>query len=381
MKSPIPLCDPDLGRADVEALRNCLEGSDLTRGEWTLKFEEALAAHAGRRHAIAVSGGKAGLRILLHALGIGPGDEVVCSAYSLKEMAHALVETGAKPVFADIDYWSGAIDASRVEARIGPATKAILASNPNGHPAPWGPLEELAEKTGIVLLEDSSEAVASTWGGRMVGSFGRASVMDFSHPSILCCGQGGAVLTDDDMLASRLRQLRGRRPEERTSVVASAHPCYGVEIGEIAAALGLAQLGRLESILLHRKAVETLYRKHVRSFEGIKDPYVAPEAGEVHWLSYVVHLGKRFTREARDAIVEDLHAADVEAWPYSVPLHQQRLFVESGSRRGDLPTTERISDRAVALPLHRNLSEEQIAFVVATMKDASVNVGAGAAIY
>ncbi|MEK7394104.1 MAG: DegT/DnrJ/EryC1/StrS family aminotransferase, partial [Fibrobacterota bacterium] len=244
-----------------------------------------------------------------------------------------------------------------------------------------GDLEALAAKTGVALLEDSTESVGSSWNGRIVGSFGRASLFDFSHPSVIACGQGGMIATDDDLMAAKLRHLRGRLPDERGSLVSTSVPSMHAGMGEISAALGVAQLARLEGILLRRQHTERLFRKHIRSFEGIKDPYLAPNATEVHWLMYVVHLGKRFTRSSRDAIVEDLRASGIEAAVYSHPMHTQRYFVDKGCRRADLPTTERISDRAVALPLHRNISEEQIAFIVSTMKDASINVGAGAAIY
>lgn len=381
MSSRIVLSDPDLGNAEVEAIRGALDGENLTWGEATPRFEEAFATRVGRRHAISASGGATGLRMLLDALGVGAGDEIVCSAFSWKDTALAIVSTGATIVFADIDYWSGTLDAARVESRLTDRTKAVVVGNTNGHPAPWQDLEDLAARTGIVLIEDSTEALGSTWRERPVGSFGRASVFDFSHPSVLACGQGGVVATDDDVLAAKLRHLRGRLPDDRGSVVASALPTNQAWMGEIPCALGLAQLSRLEGILLRRQHVEQLFRKHIRSFEGIKDPYLAPDATEVHWMLNVVHLGKRFTRQARDSIVEDLRQSGIEAHPYCQPLHTQRFFVDRGHRRGDLPTTERIADRAVALPLHRNISEEQIAFIVSTMKDASVNVGAGAAIY
>lgn len=381
MSSRIVLSDPDLSQAELQAVQEVLQSDNFSYGEIGERFEEAFAARVERRDAVAVSSGGAGLRLVLEALGIGPGDEVVCSPHSWKETAHAIATTGATPVFAEIDYWSGTLDATRVEARITDRTRVVVASNTNGHPAPWGDLEQLAAKTGIVLVEDSTEAIGSRWKNRPVGSFGRASVFDFSHPSAIACGEGGMVATDDDFLASRLRHLRGRRPDERASVVVGTAPSFHAGMGEIHAALGLAQLKRLDGILLRRQHTERLYQKHIRSFEGIKDPYLSPEATEVHWMLYVVHLGKRFTRQSRDAIVDDLRASGIEAAPYSVPLHTQRAYVDQGWHRGDFPTTERIADRAVALPLHRNISDEQIAFIVSTMKDASVNVGAGAAIY
>jgi dTDP-4-amino-4,6-dideoxygalactose transaminase len=178
-----------------------------------------------------------------------------------------------------------------------------------------------------------------------------------------------------------IKRRRAHQPGERNSVSVTSDPALQAQISDISAALGLAQLGRLEEILEKRRTVEHLYTKHVQSFEGIKPPYIAPDVTEVHWMLYVVHLGTRFSRSSLDAIVEDLADEKVEAAPYCNPLHLQRFYVDRGGRRGDLFVTEKVADRAVALPFHCHLNDNQIEFIVATMKDASVNVGAGAAIY
>jgi len=164
-------------------------------------------------------------------------------------------------------------------------------------------------------------------------------------------------------------------------VVVSATPPYQAGMSSIAAALGLAQLRRLDEILERRRQTEYLYNKHVQSFEGIKPPYIGPDVTEVNWFLYVVHLGTRFTRSGRDAIVDDLRVEQVEAAAYCNPLHLQRHYFDLGHRRGDYFVTEKVADRAVALPFHTHLTEDQIEFIVGTMKDASINVGAGAAIY
>ena len=147
------------------------------------------------------------------------------------------------------------------------------------------------------------------------------------------------------------------------------------------AALCLQQLQRLPQMLLRRKRVEAYYADHILTFEGIKPPYTAPEVDEVHWFLYLVHLGTRFSKSSRDAIVSDLHTAGVEAAAYCQPLHQQRHYLDNGYRRGQFLVTEKISDRALVLPFHAHLSEDQVSFIVQTAKDASINVGAGAAIY
>ncbi len=308
---------------------------------------------------------------------LDPGGEVVVSPYSWHQIAHAVMLAGATPVFADIDYWSGTLAPDKVEARISSATQAIIATNVNGHPAAWGPLRELAVRHGLLLIEDSTEAIGSRYLDKPVGSFGDCAIFDFSQPGALVCGEGGMVVTDDADIAARLRIHRDRRIDERFSVVASSAVPMQAGMSDLTAALGLTQLARLDEILARRKTVERYYFEHVKSFEGIKDPYVAPEVGEIHWFLYQVHLGTRFSRSSRDAIVDDLHTAGIEAAAWCQPLHRQAAY----RGRAPLFVTEKVADRVLALPLHAHLSEDQVAFIVQTAKDASINVGAGAAIY
>lgn len=377
----IPLSDPDVTAAELEVVDSVLRSPRLSSGLVVEDFEAAFAAYLGRRYAIAVPSGTMGLLMALAAYQIGEGDEVIASPYSFRETAHAISIAGARPVFADIDYWAGTLSPEKAETRITERTRAIVACNNNGHPAPWSALRELAKRRGLILIEDSTEAIGSKYKGAPVGSFGDTAVFDFSQPCALTCGEGGMVVTDDVDVAAAVRRHRSHRADERASVVVSASAPYQGAMSDLTAALGLAQLRRLDEILKRRRLTEHLYYKHVQSFEGIKDPYVAPDVTEVNWFLYLVHLGTRFTRSSRDAIVEDLRVEKVEAVAYCHPLHLQRHYFDLGFRRGDFLVTEKVADRAVALPFHTHLTEDRIAFIVETMKDASINIGAGSAIY
>jgi perosamine synthetase len=377
----IALSDPDITVAEIEAVTAALQAPQLAGGPMVEAFETAFAAYVGRKHAVAVASGALGLLLALKANGIGPGHEVVASPFSWRETVHAIALAGATAVFADIDYWSGVLAPGKAEAAINGKTRAVVAGNTNGHPAPWNELRALANRHGVVLIEDSTEAVGSVYQGARVGTFGDCSVFDFSQPGPLTCGEGGMVVTNDADLAAAMRHHRGRRPDERGSVVIGATVPYQGSMSDIAAALGLAQLKRIDNILARRKRAEYLYLEYVQSFEGIKPPFVAPDVDEVHWFLYLVHLGTRFTKSSRDAIVEDLRTEKIEAAAFGHPLHTQRYYLDRGYRRGNFFVTEKVADRAVALPFHTHLTEEQIAFIVGTMKDASINVGAGTAIY
>jgi dTDP-4-amino-4,6-dideoxygalactose transaminase len=378
----IALSDPDITQAELDAVDAVMRTSRLSNGPVVEKFEAAFREYLGRKYAIAVPSGTIGLMLTLVGMGIGPGDEVICSPYSFREVQHAVVLAGAKPVFVDIDYWAGTIVPAKAQKAITEKTKAIIGSNNNGHPAPWTELREIVKGTQIALIEDSTEAIGSKLGDQVVGTFGDASIFDFAQPSLLTCGEGGMIVTDDIDIAVAARRYRSHRLDEMNSLVVTSAPSMQAQMSDISAALGLTQLSRLEEILEKRRLIEHYYFTNVSSFEGIKDPYLAPGVTEANWLLYVVHLGTRFSKSSRDAIVEDLRVEDVEAQAYcTTPLHLQRRYFDFGYRKGSFLVTEKVADRAVALPFHSHLTEDQIAFIVATMKDASVNIGAGSAIY
>lgn len=381
----ISLFEPECGEREIELVNAVLQSTRWGDGPMLESFERAFAGWVGRRHAVAVGSGTLGTWVALRAMGIGPGDEVICASHTWHQVAQAITLAGATPVFADINYWSGCLNAEKAVLKIGPRTRAILAGNTNGHPAAWGPLRALAGAHGLKLIEDSSEALGSRYLGQCVGSFGDVSVFDFSQPSALCTGEGGMLVTDDDELVHELRYLRQRRIADRASVSVGSRVPLQAGMSELTAALGLAQLAGLDERLAARKQVEAWYHEQMQSFEGIKPPYLAEDVDEVHWMLYVVHLGKRFTASARTQMIDDLRSCGVETAAYSHPLHQQFFYMNAGEaigrKRGLLPDTDRIGDRALALPLHTQLDATQIKYIVKTLKDTATNVGAGAAIY
>ncbi|MDP2153320.1 MAG: DegT/DnrJ/EryC1/StrS family aminotransferase [Methylotenera sp.] len=378
----ISLTDPDYSASELAAIETVLNRASQIDGHITKAFEMAFASYIGRRHAIAVSSGTIGILLALKASGIGDDDEVITSGYSWRQSAQAISWVGARPVLAEIDYWSQTLSPDKAADKITPKTRAIIATNVNGHPADWDKLQDLAKKSSVLLIEDSTEAIGSSYQGKTVGNFGDVSIFDFSQLSPLCCGQAGIIVTDDDTLALKLRHYRNRQRQDRSSLTATLRPPLEAGISDITAALGLAQLQRLPETLAKRKQVEAWYQAQISSFEGIKPPYIAPGVDEVHWFLYTVHLGTRFSASSRDALVDDLETELVEASAYCQPLHLQRAYIELyGYRKGDLKVTEKVADRAIALPFHGQITEGQVAFIVKTAKDASINVGAGAAIY
>lgn len=377
----IPLIDPDISEAEVAVLGRILTSGSLSDGRMTEAFEDAFAAWLGRAHAVAVSSGTIATLLALKACGIGPGDEVLCSPFGWHQVQHAITLAGAEPVFVDIDYWQHTINPAKAEAKVTPRTKAILAGNVNGHPAHWDELRALAKDKGLILIEDSTEAIGSSYKGKLVGTFGDCAVFDFSEPGVLATGEGGMIVTDDRNLAHQLRYLRRREMEHRNTVVITRTIPFQAGMSNITAALGLVQLKRLPEILAKRRTVVGYYEAAMASFEGIKPPYKGPGADDVHPMVYAVHLGTRFTASGRKAVLEDLSTQGVEASDYGQALYTQQYYQERGASRADCPVCQKTVDRVLALPLHHKVTADQVQFIVDTLKDATVNTGAGAAIY
>ncbi|HVR54492.1 MAG TPA: aminotransferase class I/II-fold pyridoxal phosphate-dependent enzyme, partial [Pseudorhodoferax sp.] len=320
----ISLAEPDVTAREDDLIGAVLRSAHWADGPMLDAFERAFAGWCGRAHAVAVASGTLGTWIALRALGIGPGDEVVCAAHTWHQVAQAITLAGATPVFADIDYWSGCLSVDKAAPKIGPRTRAILAGNTNGHPAAWRPLRALADAHGLRLIEDSTEALGSRYLGQPVGGFGDVSVFDFSPPSPLCTGEGGMLVTDDELLAHELRYLRQRRLSDRASLSVGSWVPLQAGMSSITAALGLAQLAGLDERLARRKQVEAWYHEQMQSFEGIKPPYLADDVDEVHWMLYVVHLGKRFTASARAATPGELALG----WAHSARFYTTAAKIE-----------------------------------------------------
>jgi perosamine synthetase len=380
-EEPIRLSDPDITGSELDMVQAVLCSPRLSQGRVVEAFEGEFAQWLGRQHAVAVSGSTLALWLCLSAWEIRGEDEVIASGHSWHQIARGISLAGARPVFADIDYWAGTLAPEKAAEKITFNSVAIIAGNTNGHPADWKALRALAQQHNLKLIEDCTESIGSKYSGQTVGTFGDCAIFDFSQPSALCCGEGAMIVTDDIDFARTLRYLRDRQPEQRYSISISRLLPLNARISEMTAALGLAQLRRIDDIIAKRKQVTRWYEDQIKSFEGIKPPYLAPDVDEVNWFLYTVHLGTRFTLSSCRAIVEDMHTAGVEAELYSHPLYLERHYIDLGWRKGTCFVTEKVADRAIALPFHTHLTEEHIKFIVKTAKDASINVGAGAAIY
>ena len=367
----VPLAQPNIGPLEVELVTRALTSGTLAMGPFTAEFETRIAELAGRRHGVAVSSGTAGLHMAIRALGIGPGDEVVTSPFSFVASANCVLYEGARPVFADIEEETLGLDPEQVAEAIGPATRALLPVHVFGHACRIGALEELARSRGLRLVEDACEALGSRLDGRPTGSFGDLGVFAFYPNKQITTGEGGMLVTDDDRLADELRSLRNQGRDPDGTWLRHVRLGFNYRIDEMSAALGVAQLRRVEELRAGRARVVAAYRERLGGIEWLRLPTAAAGA-EVDWFVYVVRVDPAV---GRDRLMVRLAERGIPARPYFTPIHLQPLYRERfGFVPGDFPVTERVARSTLAIPFSSLLTDGQVDQVCDALR-AAVAVG------
>jgi len=367
----IPLSRPDIGEGEERAVLEVLRSGRLSMGPALERFEQLVAKRAGCEHGVGVSSGTGGLHLVLAALGVGPGDEVVTTPFSFIASGNAILYTGATPVFADIDPSSVNMDPAKVEAAIGPKTKAILAVEALGNPTFMDRYAQIAAHHEVPLVEDSCEALGTTHRGRPCGSFGRAGVFGFYPNKQITTGEGGMIVTDDEHLAEACRSLRnqGRAPMggDVGSWLAHERLGYNYRLDELSAALGVAQMQRLDDLIAARQSVAQRYIDRLMTVPRIVVPTVDPETF-MSWFVFVVRLEAGYTRDERDAILEGMRTHDIGVADYFPCIHLQPFYRQLGHAEGECPVAESVSGRTIALPFHGGLSDREIDLVCQTLE-------------
>ncbi len=363
---------------------SALRSGRLSMGPFVGEFESMVAAKTNTQHGIAVNSGTSGLHLVMRALNIGPGDEVITTPFSFVASANCILFVGAKPVFVDICPRSLNMDPSKVEAAITPRTKAILAVETFGNPAYMDQYAAIAARHEIPLIEDCCEALGTTYKGRQCGSFGRAGVFGFYPNKQITTGEGGMIVTDDQRLAEMCRSLRnqgrpmGWRPAERVAPTGAGGAAtgswlrherlgYNYRLSEINAALGVAQMRRLDQILKKRHESAESYFDRLADHPELMLPTIEKEA-LMSWFVFVVRLSTRYTGEERDRIVEGLRRHDIGAGDYFPCIHLQPFYQEQyGFTRGMFPIAESVSQRTIALPFYGSLTSNEVDLVSQTL--------------
>jgi perosamine synthetase len=358
----IPVCSPLLeGNEEKYVLEAVRGGWISSSGEFVRRFEESFAAYCGRRYGVAVSSGTAALHLALKALGAGPGDEVVIPDFTMAATLFAVLYTGARPLFVDADPDTWCLDASLLEEKITERTKVIMPVHIYGHPCDMDPLLDVARRRGAAVAEDAAEAHGALYGGRKCGSFGNLSAFSFFANKIVTTGEGGMVVTDDPDLADRCRYYRnmcfslsGDRDFRHEDLG------YNYRLTNLQAAVGLAQLERIEELVERRRENARRYLEGLGGVPGLKLPVERGDVRNVYWMYGVLVDPEVFGRD-RDDLMEALGREGIDSRCFFKPLHSQGVLTAFGVEVGDTyPVTEGLAARGLYLPSGPGLTAGEI---------------------
>ena len=365
----VPLARPWIDEREEELVLEVLRSGRLSLGPTIDRFEELIAERVGAPYAAAVSSGTAGLHVLVRIAGIGPGDEVITSPLSFAASANCFLFEGATPVFADVDPGTWNVDPAAVEAAITDRTKAVVAVDMFGYPCELEPLIELCGRHGLALIEDSAEALGAEYRGRPIGAHGPPAVFGFYPNKQLATGEGGVVVTHDEETWQLVRSLRNQgRSYEGGGWFNHVRLGFNYRWTDVQAAIGIAQLEKLDRALALRSAAAARYAELLADVEGVE---LAPADDDDHrrsWFVYVLALAPEIDR-AR--VMADLRDRGVDVAEYVPCIHLQTYMREAfGFSEGLCPTAEAISARTLALPFYSEIDREDQHYVAESLRGA-----------
>lgn len=335
------------------------------------RFERAFAEYVGRRYAIALPSCTSAIHLALAALGVGPADEVIVPDATWIASSSPITYVGATPIFADIDERSWCLSAESFEACLTPRTKAVIPVDLYGNLPDWDALLEVACRRGVAVIEDAAEAIGSEYAGRKAGSFGNASVFSFHGSKTLTTGEGGMLLTDDETLYRRALFLRdhGRKPGDR--MFFNHEVAYKYKMSSMQAALGLAQLERVEELLAAKRQIFSWYERELRGVEGVTLNCGSPATSNVYWMVTVV-LDPRLGL-GKERLMELMDERNIDTRPFFFPLSSipaYRDTAEARAARERNRVAYSVSPYGINLPSGLNLTEEKVTYVCGALKRA-----------
>ncbi len=359
----IPIAKPALGDEEKRAVLEVIESGQLAQGARVAEFEKRFAEYVGRGHGIAVSNGTAALHVALLAHGVGRGDEVVVPPLTFFASASTVMLCGGAPVFADVDRDLYNLDPARFKAALTKKTRAVMPVHLYGQTAEMDPINEVAEARDIVVLEDACQAHGAEYHGRKAGNLGDTACFSFYPTKNMTTTEGGMIVTDDPRIAERCRLLRDHGQAAKYEHVLVA---YNYRMTEVAAAIGLVQLRKLDGFVRRRRENAARLTKGLSRIDGLTPPT------EGNWMlhsyyQYVVRVEDRFPL-SRDEVVRRLNAEGIGSRPsYPKVLYQQKAF---GSRRprARCRVAEEVVPRLIELPVHPLVSPDDVDRIVATVE-------------
>jgi perosamine synthetase len=358
----IPVAEPSLGEREIELVADAVRSGWVSSiGEYVTTFEAELASRCGVAHAVATSNGTTALHLALAVAGIGPGDEVLMPSLTFVATAAAAHYVGASPVFAESDPAHWCIDPEDVASRITPRTRALVAVDLYGHPADMDALAEIAAEHDLVVVEDAAEALGAVYRERPAGGLGLLGVLSFYGNKLITTGEGGAMLTDDPTLAERARLLRDHAMDPHRRYW-HGEIGFNYRITNMQAALGVAQLERLDEFLERKRATAAAYCAGLRDVPGVTLQDEAEWASSSWWMTTLRIDASRGVD--RDELAARLRADGIDSRPAFVPLH----LLPHLSQQGPLPVAEAVGAEGLSLPSSTSLSAAQVEAVIASVR-------------
>jgi perosamine synthetase len=365
---PIPLSRPYIDEREEELVLEVLRSGRLSLGPAIERFETMFAERVGAPYAAAVSSGTAGLHLLCHIAGLGEGDEVITSPISFVATANCFIFEGATPVFADVDSRTLNLDPAAVEAAITERTRAIVAVDMFGYPCELDELHTLAKRHGLSIIDDSCEALGAEYKGRPVGSHGPPAVFGFYPNKQITTGEGGVVTTHSEEAWELLKSLRNQGRSYENRWFHHVRLGFNYRFTDLQAAVGIAQLEKLDRILELRAAAAERYRDLLVDVDGVEPPLADDEDHLRSWFVYVVKLARGIDR---DAVIARLAAEGLETGVYVPCVHLQPYMRERyGFAEGLCPVAEDTASRTLALPFFTQIEAEDQERVVDALRSA-----------
>ncbi len=369
----LPLNRPSIGEAEIAGVTACLRSQWITTGPLCKTFEKQFQDLTGAQHAVSLSSATAGMHILLSAIGIGHGDEVITPSLTFASTVNMISLSGARPVFADIHYDTLNIDVADIEARITPRTKAIIPVHFAGAPAEMDRILEIADRHGLIVIEDAAHAVGTRYRGIHAGGFGRIAIFSFHPLKNITTGEGGIITHNDDRLEKRLRVLRfhGIERDAWKRYGKGGDPSYDIEapgwkynLTDIQAALGIAQLARLDEFNRRRAELVGLYREGLKGVAGLDLP---GDPAYPHDHAHHLFVVKILAMD-RGRFMEKLSDHNIGYGLHFPPCHQLK-YVRERFGIARLPETERAAGRILSLPLFPDMTDGDVAYVCAAVRE------------
>jgi perosamine synthetase len=353
----IPVARPAIGQDEISAVTAVLESGKLAAGEHVTEFERRFADYCGTTHAVAVNNGTAALHAALLAADIGHGDEVIVPAFSFIATATAVSVTGAKPVFADVNEQTFNIDPLKVEDCITPKTRAIIGVHLFGQPFDVQGIQKICESRNLTLIEDAAQAHGAMWNGEKTGGFGQFGCFSFYATKNMTTGEGGMVTTREKISAGRLRLLINHGQSEK---YLHTRIGYNYRLTDIAAAMGIIQLKKLEKFNNRRRKNADYYDTHIR-VKGLLTPFVSPGMHHVYH-QYVLRLTDEFPMKRAD-FIEYLKLKGIgSAVHYPLPIHHQPVYAVA-NEPDSCPVSTRLASSVLSIPVHPLLDQKELAHI------------------